>query len=144
MKKRKKWNDKAIELDKSGMGEARIKKLIKCMTDPDYLFSNYKDLYKDLNDIYGTNFNSSTTNINNLLNSDEEVDKLVSNDDLCISFAKSKYLYKFLKRGQFVLRFKIGLEIIISLKQFLIIGLQHNTYQRETMIKVTILLMLYL
>ena len=93
---KKKWNDKAIELDKSGMGEARIKKLIKCMADPDYLFSNNKDLYKDLNDIYGTNFNSSTTDIYKLLKSGEEIDKLVNNADLCVSFAKSKYLYSFM------------------------------------------------
>lgn len=105
MKKKKKWNDKAIELDKSGMGEARIKKLIKCMTDPDYLFSNRTDLYKDLNDIYGTNFNSSTTNMYKLLSSDEETSKLVSNDDLCISFAKSKYLYEFFEEDS--IRIKI-------------------------------------
>ena len=93
---KKKWNDKAIELDKSGMGEARIKKLIKGMADPNYLFSNNKDLYKDLNDIYGTNFNSSTTDIYKLLESGEEIDKLVSNADLCVSFAKSIYLYSFM------------------------------------------------
>lgn len=93
---KKKWNDKAIELDKSGMGEARIKKLIKGMADPNYLFSNNKDLYKDLNDIYGTNFNNSTTDIYKLLESGEEIDKLVSNADLCVSFAKSIYLYSFM------------------------------------------------
>lgn len=98
---KKKWNDKAIELDKSGMGEARIKKLIKCMADPDYLFSNNKDLYKDLNDIYGTNFNSSTTDIYKLLKSGEEIDKLVNNADLCVSFAKSKYLIKLVYSDSF-------------------------------------------
>lgn len=102
---KKKWNDKAIELDKSGMGEARIKKLIKCMADPDYLFSNNKDLYKDLNDIYGTNFNSSTTDIYKLLKSGEEIDKLVNNADLCVSFAKSKYLIKLVYSDSF--RYKI-------------------------------------
>lgn len=98
---KKKWNDKAIELDKSGMGEARIKKLIKCMADPDYLFSNNKDLYKDLNDIYGTNFNSSTTDIYKLLKSGEEIDKLVNNADLCVSFAKSKYLIELVYSDSF-------------------------------------------
>ena len=78
------------------MGEARIKKLIKGMADPNYLFSNNKDLYKDLNDIYGTNFNNSTTDIYKLLESGEEIDKLVSNADLCVSFAKSIYLYSFM------------------------------------------------
>ena len=98
---KKKWNDKAIELDKSGMGEARIKKLVKCMTDPDYLFSNREDLYKDLNDIYGTSFNSSTTNINKLISSDEETNKLVSNADLCVAFVKSKYLKKAFSNSPF-------------------------------------------
>ena len=93
---KKKWNDKAIELDKSGIGEARIKKLINCMADPDYLFSNKTDLYKDLNDIYGLNMSNSITDISKLRDYDEEANKLYDNIEALTSLLKSRYFYYFI------------------------------------------------
>ena len=105
---KKKWSDKAIELDKSGMGEVRIKKLINCMADPDYLFSNTTDLYKDLNDIYGLNISSSITDISEIEYNHEDADKLFSNADALTSLLKSSYFYYFIdllsERGEGVAR----------------------------------------